>query len=634
MMAAGISIDRIGQDGSPSFSHCLLDLLDGINNLDIEPAGEEDDTEEDPVATRPRYSIPRQRLNPKPLLQMIGESTEQFQTKSLSFMEQQDAQELLSALLGVVIAEAQLDALSDRLFMDESGKAPPIDDANEGSLVTIGNSHRVSRSSTVLEEDDIDAVLTLAMANAREANEVSSPQNEETESLGKSSLGLSIDGEDNHVLSLSGLLSKIESEKKKQAEVIRGDSLDAISAVKPQLCIQQGRKHDRLSFQEEKKQDCCEDVTCPSDDSPKPTPNLSSASLRPHRTTSMNFMTSTISAITPSPLSGWLGSIVQCARCMHVRPIQNAPFLDIPLVPTSVPSYIGNAYHSPSQPVPPNSPSIPPCALGDCLAEFTSVERVQDVECRFCTIQREVKHFEEEAMMLRGAMETMEKRLQKRHGNGNRNKPESHEETSVLKNDLAKVERRLLYLKRMDPDADDFSAAMDVSEELLQEEFLDLLGDDNENMVKIERCEARKCLLLTRTPSILCCHIQRRYFDPFTNRMEKCVQHVEFPEVLDISPYCAYGPRASTPWAAGSSNSLVNGCKARPAPILNSSQGRMPYRLRSIVEHKGNANAGHYVSYRRDKSGQWFMISDNNVQPRSWQDVRCSQAYLLFYEAL
>ena len=51
---------------------------------------------------------------------------------------------------------------------------------------------------------------------------------------------------------------------------------------------------------------------------------------------STKLMLQTLSPSTPSPLSGWLGSTIQCCNCHHVRPIQNAPFLDIPIVPSSV----------------------------------------------------------------------------------------------------------------------------------------------------------------------------------------------------------------------------------------------------------------------------------------------------------
>ena len=207
----------------------------------------------------------------------------------------------------------------------------------------------------------------------------------------------------------------------------------------------------------------------------------------------------------------------------------------------------------------------------------------------------------------------------------------------------------------------------------------------NKTTTKLERCDAKKCLLLTRCPSVLCCHVQRRYFDPSTNRMEKCVQFVEFPQTLDLSPYCAYGPRTSTPWAAGSLKPVcypppTTSPSALPTPPPSSSAttttgtskglngekstsmtnnenvqkkltagsmtnlpgtggsnagGKMLYRLQSIIEHRGNAYGGHYICYRKNHStGIWHQISDANVTPISWKQVRNCQAYMLFYEAI
>jgi len=114
--------------------------------------------------------------------------------------------------------------------------------------------------------------------------------------------------------------------------------------------------------------------------------------------------------------------------------------------------------------------------------------------------------------------------------------------------------------------------------------------------------------------------------------MEKCIQSVEFSQFLDLSPYCAYGHRAIIQWAAGSS--LNDDEKDRREWSSSNSNGKMPYRLQSVIVHQGNAYGGHYVAYRRDHSGSWFRISDSNVVEVSWRDVQTCQAYMLFYESI
>ena len=102
---------------------------------------------------------------------------------------------------------------------------------------------------------------------------------------------------------------------------------------------------------------------------------------------------------------------------------------------------------------------------------------------------------------------------------------------------------------------------------------------------------------------------QRRYYDAATDRMVKSAQNVASPNIIDIAPFCAYSSKGSS----------------------------MTYKLMSIIEHRGSAHGGHYVTYRRNRSGDtssWFIVSDDNVTAISWDEVRRSQAYMLIYEAV
>ena len=332
---------------------------------------------------------------------------------------------------------------------------------------------------------------------------------------------------------------------------------------------------------------------------------------------SLQILQSTMSSITPSPLSGWIGSALRCCHCNHVRAIQNAPFLNIPVVPTSIPNYLAKAHHPGERPSPPNLSALPLCSLDQCLADFTSVERVQDVECRSCTIQKQLKQLEEEAMLLRGAIGSTEKRILQKGG-------DPSDQTKCLREDLSRVELRIINLQMLDPDDDQNFAVInqDVDTDIIE-------GTSFRKNKSLERCDALKCLTLTRCPSVLCCHIQRRYLDPFTDRMEKCIQFVEFPEVFDLGPYCAYNPMTGTSWAAGSLKK-----EDQQQQTSSGRRNKFPYRLQGIIEHRGNAHGGHYICYRRDHSGEWFRISDSNITPIPWRQVRTCQAYMLFYEAV
>ena len=653
-----------------SFSKELFEILQGINRKEGEIL--EDDETRDISSFRRRRRFRRRKLNPKILLTKIANSNPQF--SSYGRYEQQDAQELFASLMGVVIQDSHLDnSSSDRrletLTRHNAGMENEENDNNatmKFNFENIQDSGPMTSALAHSKDETPPRVSTLS----REVGSSLKLLNDNQVAMGsiyKDDDGENINGKAN-ILSLSGFLEQISKERNKvlyesnrlvqgletpnyrknfleEKKQEQGDFIDisstAVTSAAAFNWSQDGNRGCR-------KQKCRKGI-------------ISQGSrLVGGLSKGRRLMRSTMSPMTPSPLSGWLGSTLQCSKCKHVRPIQNSPFLDIPLVPTSVPNYLSRAYQKAStKHSPPNLSRIPSCSLEKCLENFTSIENVDDVECRSCTILEEIDRLEEEATMLKGAVETTERRiLSKRRGAilNNRNMDtndsntlelESFEGTKYLREDLFKVETRLSKLRMEDPDQDDdgnHSLSVDDSNNTDNIFFgtVNPLGK-----APIQRHEAKKCLLLTRTPSVLCCHIQRRYYDPLTGKMEKCVQFVEFPEFLDLSPFCAYGPRAITPWAAGSlpkSQRIPTNISRQP-PLSwshtfspNTTEGGthegMPYHLKSVIEHRGNAFGGHYVSYRRDHTGSWFCISDNIVSPVRWQDVQSCQAYMLFYEAI
>jgi Ubiquitin carboxyl-terminal hydrolase len=735
------------------------------------------------------------KVDPRRILRRIGETNAQFQcyaqkNSNRFFNEQQDAQELLQALLGVVIQDAHLDTTSSSLESSFAccGAPPPLSsslspspvfqstqkDANATSYMDDQEKHQQRRPPHGLVGNYFyhphypdDETLTTVMATEATTGTLSSPDpssssgvvdwsptsstimdskpNSPTitaETHGISMISSSSSRGGGSVLSLSTLLRQIDAnqrniqqqkDRQPESEGVpvsvttqngtlppmannpKGAPTNAASSavLTTQLSTQPGSPDDPRHQREEKKKEefefslpfatsedklearhkdgtaingsqCDENGKERTDDSTLSVGTLSTTTAAEmkeldhlpyeqqpmHRptTTSMQIMRSTMSSITPSPLSGWLGSTLRCCNCKHVRPIQNAPFLDIPVIPTSIPRYLagvagrGSGGNHSGGKAPPASSRFPACTLEQCLVDFTSVERVKDVECRNCTIQKRLEELEDEAMLLQGAINSIvNKKSRQKQGGGDHKDDQSkndqdYPEAQALQDDLAKIETRLFTLKTLDPDGDEVDSALLADVETEDTELKLLLAESMKGPTEVDgkknpssssllvRCEAKKCLLLTRCPSILCCHIQRRYFDPSTNRMEKCVQFVEFPLVLDLAPYCAYGPRSSTTWAAGIrgkrdpqhediEGQSTNGGGTN-AHNKEEKAGRMTYRLQSIIEHRGNAHGGHYICYRRDHAGEWFSISDSNVTRISWQQVRSCQAYMLFYEAL
>ena len=316
------------------------------------------------------------------------------------------------------------------------------------------------------------------------------------------------------------------------------------------------------------------------------------------------------SRMNPSPLHGWQGSPLQCCVCRHVRPIRNEPFLDIPIVPTSVSNYLSDYSHSrqfPGVPIKSDVPAykFPSCSLIQCLKNYTAVERVKDVDCRSCTRQRELDYWEGEVDMLQSVVKTLQSRK------------DQQQEWQVSNEELTKAEHLLTYLRNMDADDDEFVIPMirdlDSSD-----------GDDNQiNNKTLVRGDALKCMLLTRLPKVLCIHVQRRFLDPHKHMMAKTVQHIDFTEILDMSSLSAHGD-----------SKVASFTGTRPTQSARMGQPAILYNLKSVIEHRGNANGGHYQCYRRNGQGGWTFVSDDTVQCIEWNHVQNCEAYMLFYEAI
>ena len=320
---------------------------------------------------------------------------------------------------------------------------------------------------------------------------------------------------------------------------------------------------------------------------------------------------STLHPTAPSPISGWLGSCLQCCTCHHVRPIHNSPFVDLPIVPTAITNLLERRqrfYSGDKTSVDPKRSSAtasplsptPGCSLQECLADFSSIERVHDVECLNCALIQAKDNLNEEIELLQHGIASMERK---------------GKDTSPLKAELDAYLKRQQGLTQMDPD-DEFLSSSSTNDVNCELEEATTAGSGT---LKPLKRDFWKCLLVTRLPTVLCIHVQRRYYNASRDCMAKALQHVAFPETLDMAPYCVYAGER-----------FMRTAKQQPS---------IPYRLMSVVEHRGNAHMGHYVAYRRlvkdarVVSDRWVRISDEMVSVVDWNDVRRCQAYMLFYEA-
>lgn len=96
---------------------------------------------------------------------------------------------------------------------------------------------------------------------------------------------------------------------------------------------------------------------------------------------------------------------------------------------------------------------------------------------------------------------------------------------------------------------------------------------------------ASKQMMLHRPPMILHLHLKRFTFDAASGRMRKVNRHVQFPAILNLTPY-----------------------------ILDPHDACVRYRLYAVVMHVGKScYKGHYFAYVRSSRQNWFCMDDEEV---------------------
>jgi len=94
---------------------------------------------------------------------------------------------------------------------------------------------------------------------------------------------------------------------------------------------------------------------------------------------------------------------------------------------------------------------------------------------------------------------------------------------------------------------------------------------------------------------------------------------VSFSNTLDLKPYLY---------------SHVMRHALAPLPAEQFGPANHLYSLRSVIEHVGGANSGHYVTYRKIRQSRWVYTSDTSVYSVPSHTVMSSEAYMLFYEMI
>jgi len=109
-------------------------------------------------------------------------------------------------------------------------------------------------------------------------------------------------------------------------------------------------------------------------------------------------------------------------------------------------------------------------------------------------------------------------------------------------------------------------------------------------------------LTIQKAPNVLT--IQLKRFKTSFFGESKINKHIEFPEILNLTPYMSKDQRSQ----------------------------EVLYTLYAVLVHNGySTRSGHYYSYIRNSNNTWYCMNDANVQQVGINSVLKQEAYILFY---
>ena len=139
----------------------------------------------------------------------------------------------------------------------------------------------------------------------------------------------------------------------------------------------------------------------------------------------------------------------------------------------------------------------------------------------------------------------------------------------------------------------------------------------------------RKRLQIHTPPPTLMIHFKR-----FTNTMQKINRPIDFPIVLDLSPFCTEPCRAKQQQymhRSGKSNSISK----TKEKLENCNSYNMKYQLTGVCVHHGHSlRGGHYTAFVRGTNGSWCNCDDSSVRVVGEKEVLKAAPYILFYRRI
>uniref|UniRef100_A0A673CAP9 Ubiquitin carboxyl-terminal hydrolase 24 n=1 Tax=Sphaeramia orbicularis TaxID=375764 RepID=A0A673CAP9_9TELE len=148
---------------------------------------------------------------------------------------------------------------------------------------------------------------------------------------------------------------------------------------------------------------------------------------------------------------------------------------------------------------------------------------------------------------------------------------------------------------------------------------------EGSNAYYCEKCKEKRTTVkrtcIKSLPSVLCIHLMRFGFDWESGRSIKYDEQIRFPWVLNMEPYTVSGMArqdCSGDGGEGRGDGTSGGSPRKKVTISEN------YELVGVVVHSGQAHAGHYYSFIKDRRGsargRWYKFNDNVVEEFDMND--------------
>ncbi|KAF9920733.1 hypothetical protein FBU30_009354 [Linnemannia zychae] len=380
-----------------------------------------------------------------------------------------------------------------------------------------------------------------------------------------------------------------------------------------------------------------------------------------------------VKKIESNPMIGMLASRLSCMQCGYTEAVRHFTFDNLSL----------------------SLPSVHSCNIEDCLQQYITLESLNDVVCRKCSLIATLDRVSNKLKQLETPVGLQRKNLTRSDQLRNRGKsldPDSDflsdnsissysasesESDDEISSQYSSEFEETIRRRSAIPMLTKAERAAKKSKLLRQRRVLEaaIKSDVEKTLpdIKLSKVVSRHCtkqVMLAKPPSVLCLHfIRSQYSNYGTVSKNSC--HVRFPEYLDLSPFCTTGillTRPNLPMSISEQDLERMGYNAPGTSTTSSkknatesSKKKILYKLQSIVVHYGGHSYGHFVAYRRKPDSMiskvgpvglgldgamngsyysggrredWFKVSDETVESVSLENVLGSNPYMCLYERI